>query len=42
MARCARMATRGRGYVVAMDPRDLVLAEQATYDPTSLAIAVPL
>jgi hypothetical protein len=29
-------------YVVAMDPPTLVLAEQATYDPTSPAIAVPL
>jgi hypothetical protein len=27
--------------VVAMDPPDLVLAEQATYDPTQPAIAVP-
>jgi hypothetical protein len=26
---------------VAMDPRDLVLAEQATYTPTQPAVAVP-
>jgi hypothetical protein len=29
-------------HVVALDPETLVLAEQATYDPTSPAIAVPL
>ena len=29
-------------YTVAMDPEDLVLAEQATYDPTGAAIAVPV
>jgi hypothetical protein len=28
-------------YVRAMDPGDLVLAEQATYDPTQPALAVP-
>ena len=28
-------------YVVALDPRDLVLAEQATFTPTQPALAVP-